>query len=110
MLRTVLRAKIHRAPVTQCDLNYEGSITIDKDLLEAADIAVNERVQVLNINSGNRIETYAIEGERGSKIIGINGAAARQFQKDDLVIICAYGIIDDAIEDISKVEPKIVLI
>ena len=77
MLRTILRAKIHRAKVTLCDLNYEGSITIDRDLLEKADIKEFEQVQVLNISNGNRIITYAIEGDSG--VIGINGAAARLF-------------------------------
>ncbi len=87
---TMLKAKIHRATITQCDLNYDGSITIDEDLLEASGILPYERVDVLNINNGARFTTYTITGERGSGIIGINGAAARLAQKDDLVIICAY--------------------
>tara|TARA_B100001989_G_C24548615_1_gene472645 strand:+ start:3031 stop:3393 length:363 start_codon:yes stop_codon:yes gene_type:complete len=86
----MLKAKIHRATVTQCDLNYEGSITVDADLLEASGILPFEQVDVLNINTGDRFTTYAITGEAGSGIIGINGAAARLAQKEDLVIICAY--------------------
>ena len=87
---TMLKTKIHRARVTQCDLSYEGSITIDENLLEASGILPYEQVDVLNINNGARFTTYAIVGERGSGIIGINGAAARLAQVDDLVIICAY--------------------
>ena len=95
MQLTMLKSKIHRATVTQCDLNYEGSITIDEDLLEASGILPFEQVDVLNINNGSRFTTYAIVGERGSGIIGINGAAARLAQKDDLVIICAYASMDE---------------
>ncbi len=87
---TMLKAKIHRATITQCDLSYEGSITIDEDLLEASGILPYEQVDVLNINNGARFTTYAIVGERGSGIIGVNGAAARLAQAEDLVIICAY--------------------
>lgn len=94
MVLTMLKAKIHRATVTQCDLNYEGSITIDRDLLDQSGILPYEQVDVLDINNGARFTTYAIEGARGSGIIGINGAAARLCQKDDLVIICAYGRMD----------------
>ena len=91
MILTMLKTKIHRAVVTQCDLEYEGSITIDKHLMEESGILMNEQVDVLNINSGARFTTYAIEGERGSGIIGVNGAAARLCQQGDKVIICAYG-------------------
>jgi aspartate 1-decarboxylase len=87
---TLLKAKIHRATVTQCDLHYEGSITIAEDLLEAAGILPYEQVDVLNINNGQRFTTYTIIGERGTGIIGINGAAARLCQNGDKVIICAY--------------------
>jgi len=90
MFLTMLKTKIHRAKVTQSDLNYEGSITIDSALLKQADILPYEQVDVLNINNGERFTTYAIEGEENSGIIGINGAAARLVQEDDLVIICAY--------------------
>lgn len=91
MLLTMLKAKIHRATVTQCDLNYEGSISVDRDLLDASGILPHEQVDVLNINTGARFTTYAIEAPRGSGTIGINGAAARLAQKDDKVIIVAYG-------------------
>lgn len=91
MVLTLLKAKIHRARVTQCDLNYEGSITIDRHLMDEAGILPYEQVDVLNINNGARFTTYAIEGEKGSGIIGVNGAAARLCQNDDQVIICAYG-------------------
>ncbi len=107
MLLTMLKAKIHRAKVTQCDLNYEGSITIDTALLKASGILPFEQVDVLNINNGARFTTYAIEGEEGSGIIGINGAAARLAQKDDLVIICAYGQMDE--ERAETFDPKILL-
>ncbi|MDH5722186.1 MAG: aspartate 1-decarboxylase [Alphaproteobacteria bacterium] len=90
MTVTMLKAKIHRATVTQCDLHYEGSITVAEDLLEASGIMPYEQVDVLNINNGERFTTYAITGKAGSGIIGINGAAARLAQKGDLVIICAY--------------------
>ena len=93
---TMMKAKIHRATVTQCDLNYEGSITIDTNLLDQAGILPHEQVDVLNINTGARFTTYAIEGERGSGVIGINGAASRLAQKEDLVIICAYARMDEA--------------
>jgi aspartate 1-decarboxylase len=90
MSLTMLKAKIHRATVTRCDLNYEGSITIDPLLLDASGILPYEQVDVLNINSGARFTTYAILGTPGSGEIGVNGAAARLCQKGDLVIVCAY--------------------
>jgi len=91
MVLTLLKAKIHRATVTQCDLDYVGSITIDRVLMDQAGILPYEQVDVLNINNGARFTTYAIEGEKSSGIIGVNGAAARLAQKGDKVIICAYG-------------------
>ena len=96
MKLTMLKAKIHRARVTQCDMNYEGSISIDQDWLEEVGILPNEQVDVLNINTGARFTTYAISADRGSKTIGINGAAARLAQPDDLVIILAYALMDEA--------------
>jgi aspartate 1-decarboxylase len=90
MMLTLLKAKLHRATVTQSDLDYEGSISIDRDLLQAAGILPHEQVDVLNISNGARFTTYAIEAPRGSKVIGVNGAAARLVQKDDKVIIVAY--------------------
>jgi len=96
MQLTMLKAKIHRARVTQCDMNYEGSISIDQDWLDEVGILPNEQVDVLNINTGARFTTYAINADRGSKTIGINGAAARLAQPDDLVIILAYAQMDEA--------------
>ncbi len=105
---TMLKGKIHRAAVTQCDLHYEGSITIDTDLLKASGILTNEQVDVLNITNGARFTTYAIPGAAGSGIIGINGAAARLCQKGDLVIICAYASM--SAEEAKTFLPKIVLL
>ena len=90
MLLTLMKSKIHRARVTQCDMHYEGSITIDRDWLDEVGILPYEQVDVLNINTGARFTTYAIEAPRESKTIGINGAAARLVQPDDLVIIISY--------------------
>ena len=87
---TLFKSKIHRATVTDANLNYEGSITIDRDLLDAAGILVYEKVAIVNINNGERFETYVIEGERGTGTICLNGAAARLVQPQDLVIIIAY--------------------
>jgi len=91
----MLKSKIHRARVTQVDLNYEGSITIDRSLMETSDILPFERVEVLNVNNGARFSTYAIEGEANSGIIGINGAAARLVMKGDIVIILSYCQVPD---------------
>ena len=98
-MRTMLKGKIHRARVTRCNVDYEGSITIDKDLIEAADLLPYEKVDVLNINNGARFHTYAIEGERGSGEICLNGAAARLVAKGDIVIILSYHAVtnDEAI-------------
>jgi aspartate 1-decarboxylase len=96
MQLTMLKAKIHRARVTQCDMNYEGSISIDQDWLDEVGILPSEQVDVLNINTGARFTTYAISAGRGSRTIGINGAAARLAQPDDLVIILAYAQMDEA--------------
>ena len=91
MLRTMKKSKIHRATITDANLHYQGSITIDEDLLEAADMLIGEQVQVVNINNGSRAETYIIKGERGSGEICLNGAIARLAQPGDLVIIVTYG-------------------
>ena len=96
MLLTMMKAKIHRATVTQCDMHYQGSISVDQDWLDRVGILPNEQVDVLNINTGARLTTYAIPAERGSKTIGINGAAARLAQKEDLVIIISYAQMDEA--------------
>ncbi|WP_088007588.1 aspartate 1-decarboxylase [Indiicoccus explosivorum] len=95
MLRMMLNSKIHRATVTQADLNYVGSITIDSDLLDAAGMLPNEKVHVVNNNNGARFETYIIAGERGSGVICVNGAAARLVQKGDVVIILSYAYVMD---------------
>jgi len=94
-MRTMMKSKIHRARVTQVDLDYEGSITVDRALLEASDILPFERVEVLDVNNGARLSTYAIEGEADSGIIGINGAAARLVAKGDIVIILSYCQVPD---------------
>lgn len=107
MLRTLVHAKIHRATVTGADLNYVGSITIDEDLLEAAGIWPFERVQVVDVNNGNRLETYAIVGARGSGTIQLNGAAAHLVSVGDLVIIMAYAQVDARPEEW---EPTVVFV
>ena len=108
MQRIMLRAKIHRATVTQCDLNYEGSCGIDQDLLEAADIREFEKIELYNINNGERFSTYAIVGKRGSGEISLNGAAARLAQLGDLLIICTYAPMSDA--EVAEYQPKIVFV
>ncbi len=90
MLRTILKSKIHRATVTEANLEYEGSITIDEDLMDAADILPHEKVDIYDITNGSRLATYAIRGERGSGVIGINGAAAHLVKPGDRVIIASY--------------------
>ncbi len=102
----VVKSKIHRAIVTQADLNYIGSITIDEDLMEAANIIENERVHIYNINNGERFETYVIKGERGSGTLCLNGAAARLVQKGDLVIIVSYATMD--FEEAKSWKPTVI--
>jgi len=94
MLVHILKSKIHRVKVTQADLNYTGSITIDEDLMEAANLLENERVQIVNNNNGERLETYVIKGQRGSGVICLNGAAARRVQVGDVLIIMSYVYMD----------------
>ena len=108
MLVTLCRTKIHRAKVTEADLNYEGSITIDRDLVDAAGLLPYEQVHVLNVNTGARIETYVIEGKRGSGTICLNGAAARLGAKSDKVIIIAYGQFTP--EEAETFRPAIILV
>jgi aspartate 1-decarboxylase len=108
VLLTMMKAKLHRATVTRADLDYEGSISIDKDLLDASGILPHEQVDVLNIANGARFTTYAIEAERGSKTIGVNGAAARLVQKGDKVIIVAYGQLPA--EEARNYSPTVVLL
>src|SRR3712207_3279185 len=96
VFRTMLKSKIHRATVTQADLHYVGSVTIDEDLMDAADLLPGEQVAIVDINSGSRLETYVIAGARGSGVIGINGAAARLVHAGDLVILISYMTVTDA--------------
>lgn len=104
----MFKSKIHRATVTEANLNYVGSITIDKDLMDAAGILPNEKVQVVNNNNGARLETYVIEGEPGSGIICLNGAAARHVQPGDIVIIISYTAIDA--QEARNFKPRIVMV
>ncbi len=108
MYRTVLKSKIHRARVTEADLHYQGSITIDAVLMEAADIRPYEKVQVADVTSGARLETYAIEGKAGSGIICLNGAAAHLVKKDHIVIIISYNQLAD--EEIDFHSPRVVFV
>lgn len=108
MIRYMLKSKIHRAVVTDADLNYVGSITIDMDLMDAADIVANEKVTIVNNNNGARFETYVIEGERGSGIICLNGAAARLVTRGDVVIILTYTILDD--KECKDYQPRLVYV
>lgn len=105
---SMLKSKIHRAVITQAELNYVGSVTIDEELMEAAGLYEYERVHISNVNSGSRIETYVIAGERGSGVICLNGAAARSGQKGDHVIIMAYANMTS--EEIKTHRPKVVFV
>jgi aspartate 1-decarboxylase len=107
MLLTMMRAKLHRATVTQADVDYEGSIAIDKDLLDASTLLPNEQVDVLNVTTGARFTTYVIEAPRGSRTIGVNGAAARLVATGDKVIVVAYGQVDAA--EAKAHQPVVVL-
>lgn len=108
MLRSMLKSKIHRATVTEADLNYVGSITIDEDLMDAANLYVNETVSVVNCNNGARLETYVIPGERGKGDVKLNGAAARLVQPGDIVIVICYGLMDD--EEAKTYKPHVVFV
>lgn len=108
MLRSVLKSKIHRATVTDADLHYEGSVSIDEDLLEAADLLPNEHVHIWDVTNGNRFETYALKGKRGSGTICINGAAAHLAKKGDIVIITSFAILDE--KELKKHTPQVVLV
>ena len=102
----VFKSKIHRVKITQAELHYVGSITIDQDLMEAANIIEGEKVQIVNVNNGERLETYVIKGERGSGMICLNGPAARKAQVGDVVIIISYGIMD--FEEAKSFEPTVI--
>ena len=106
MQRTLLGGKIHRATVTQADLHYVGSVTVDEELLDAADLLAGELVHIVDVTNGARIETYTIAGERGSGVIGINGAAAHLVHPGDLVILISYGLMDET--EAKSYIPKVV--
>lgn len=108
MLRTMMTSKIHRATVTQADLHYVGSVTVDEDLLDAADLLPGELVHIVDVTNGARLETYTIAGARGSGVLGINGAAARLVHPGDLVIVIAYGQMNT--EEARKHRPHIVFV
>jgi aspartate 1-decarboxylase len=108
VLRYMLKSKIHRATVTEANLNYVGSITIDKDIMDAADIIENEKVTIVNNNNGERFETYVIEGQPGSGIICLNGAAARLAMRGDIVIILTYTMLND--EECKDHKPSLVFV
>ncbi|MEN8140545.1 MAG: aspartate 1-decarboxylase [Thermodesulfobacteriota bacterium] len=108
MLRPMLKSKIHKATVTQSDLMYEGSLTIDRELMIAVDLLPYERIKVYNINNGERFDTYAIEGEPGSGVIGLNGAAARKGMIGDLIIIVSYAMFTSS--ELAGFEPKVVVL
>src|SRR5881227_572221 len=107
-MRIMMKSKIHRATVTQADLHYVGSVTIDADLMDAADLLEGEQVTIVDIDNGARLVTYAITGERGSGVIGINGAAARLVHPGDLVILIAYGVMEDA--EAREFVPRVVFV
>lgn len=108
MYRTMMKSKIHRATVTEANLNYVGSITIDEDLMDAADLLENEKVQIVNNNNGARLETYVIVGERGSGVVCLNGAAARLVQPGDTVIIISYAMM--SAEELATHRPTVVFV
>ncbi|MDF2556492.1 MAG: panD [Bacillales bacterium] len=108
MYRTMMTAKLHRATVTEANLHYIGSVTIDEDLMDAVGILHNEKVQIVNNNNGARIETYVIPGERGSKVICLNGAAARHVHTGDRVIIIAYGLLSE--KELTNYQPKVAIL
>src|SRR5690625_1205145 len=107
MFRTMMKSKIHRARVTEADLNYVGSITIDEAIMEKVDILPNEKVQIVNNNNGARFETYVIPGERGSGVMCVSGAAARLVQEGDVIIVIAYALVSDM--DLKQFRPKIAI-
>jgi aspartate 1-decarboxylase len=108
MIRTMMKSKVHRATVTQADLNYVGSVTVDADLLDAADLLPGELVHIVDVTNGARLETYTIAGERGSGVIGINGAAAHLVHPGDLVIMIAYAQLTDA--EARSFQPHVVFV
>ncbi|UOE92311.1 aspartate 1-decarboxylase [Alkalihalobacillus sp. LMS39] len=107
MYRTMMKAKIHRARVTEANLNYVGSITIDEDIMEAVDIIENEKVQIVNNNNGERFETYVIAGPRGSGVFCLNGAAARRVQEQDVIIVISYAMVHQ--DDLANYKPTVAI-
>lgn len=108
MLRTMLKSKIHRATVTQADLHYVGSLTLDRDLMDAADLLPGELIHIVDVNNGARLETYVIEGGRGTGMVGINGAAARLVHTGDTVIIISYGVVTE--DEARDRKPQVVFV
>ena len=108
MQRHLMKSKIHRATITAADLHYEGSLTVDEDLLDAADLRTHEEVQVVNVNNGARFSTYVIPGPRGSGVLQLNGAAARLGMAGDLVIVISYGLFDEA--EAARHHPTVVFV
>ena len=106
MFRHMLKSKIHRATVTDVNLHYEGSLTVDRDLMDAADLLPGERVHVLDVNNGSRFETYVIEGEAGSGAMGVNGAAARLVQVGDVVLVLSYSMLSD--DEARAAKPRVI--
>ncbi|AMY22169.1 aspartate 1-decarboxylase [Rhodococcoides fascians] len=108
MFRTMMKSKIHRATVTHADLHYVGSVTVDQELMEAADLLEGEQITIVDIDNGARLETYVITGERGSGVIGINGAAAHLVNPGDLVILIAYGVMNE--QEVADYAPRVVFV
>jgi aspartate 1-decarboxylase len=108
MQRHLMKSKIHRATITSADLHYEGSLTVDEDLLEEADLVTYEEIQVVNVNNGARFSTYVIPGPRGSGVVQLNGAAARLGMPGDIVILISYGVFEDA--EIERYSPRVVFV
>ena len=108
ILRQMMRAKIHRLTVTEARLDYEGSITVDEELIKAADIVEGEKVQIVNVNNGNRFETYVMKGKKSSGVVCLNGAAARLGARGDIIILITYADVDET--SISDFRPKVVLV
>lgn len=108
MFRTLLKSKIHRVAVTDCELHYEGSCAIDEDLLDAANLSENEQIHIWNINNGERFVTYAIRGQRGSGIISVNGSAARRAAVGDLIIIAAFAQVHE--DQVAGFQPQLVFV
>jgi len=108
MHRHLMKSKIHRGTITAADLHYEGSLTLDEDLMEAADLVAHEQVQVVNVNNGARFSTYVIPGPRGSGALQLNGAAARRGLPGDLVIVIAYALVDE--KELAQFRPRVVFV